>query len=179
MSAATPAARTASIFGLLEPFQYGRGRARPIPLPSPAAGAAPATVKVPGSAYWHVKTVTLQLVTSATVANRLVAIDYRDADGVILFRHPAPVVQIAGLTTRYSWGLNYPAGLSPAGAFTAPLCGLFLEPGYQVVFTVTAIDATDAVTGVALVVDELFTGDGGYDVGADVAGRGVIPSEEG
>lgn len=173
-----PSPAAPAIRGLLSPLTYGPGRPVVQPVAAPAAGASWPVQRVTGEAILRVKLVTVSLVTSAAVANRLVSLDYQDADGNLLFRAPAAAVQAAALTVQYSFGWGYDAATNGGTAQASPLPDVFLEQGWRVVLTVGLIDAADQVSAGRLVVEKLYTGDGGYVVGKVAPGQPFFDTEE-
>ncbi len=106
----------------------------------------------------------LLITTDATVANRLVTLDYLDARGVTRLRNGAGLVLVASTAaqpfefsahrTSAEWAANTPV--------FAPLAPVFLPPGYIVRFNVTNIQAADAISGLSLWVEKFPTGSGGF-----------------
>ena len=114
---------------------------------TPAAGAAP-TITVPAGHVWRVLSGTVTLVTSATVANRLVRLRWTDGNTLLGYA-VAPAVQAASLTNTYGF-----AEFGPQQAVgtrqNISLPEIVLPAGSTLDVTVDAIDGTDQLTGLTL-----------------------------
>lgn len=125
---------------------------------SPAAGAG-FTVKVPQAEFWRPRALCFQMVTSATVASRIVYLDLIDGAGVKMGRFSSGFTQTASLTTVYTFGLYMNAyGANAAASIGAPIPELWLRPGCKLTVGVTAVDTTDQISAIDLTVDQVFTG---------------------
>lgn len=125
---------------------------------SPAAGSG-FTVKVAQSEFWKPRSLCFQMVTSSTVASRIVYLDLIDGAGIKIARASAGFTQTASLTTVYTFALGITQyGANAAASIGAPLPDVWLRPGCKLTVGVTAIDTGDAITAVNLTVDQVFTG---------------------
>ena len=125
---------------------------------SPAAGAGQ-TFKYAGSEFWRVRAVSFQLVTSATVANRIVYLDMLDGDGKRLGRFSSGYTQTASLTSVYTFGVGMNVyGANAAASIGAPLPDLWLRKGCELSIGVTAIDTTDQLSVIRVTLDQVFAG---------------------
>lgn len=101
------------------------------------------TFTVPAGEEWEILTIQVQLVTTATVGNRQMALLVKLASDNILFRAVAGAVQAASITNRY----NFAPGVADQTAFVngdlqTPIAPLRLAPGHQLqVQDVIAVDA--------------------------------------
>lgn len=112
---------------------------------------------VAGGTWWRVLLLRAQLVTSAVVANRLPVLAITDGE-VPLYELPAPAVQAASLTTRYSWAIAGPdrSALAPAGPIvTQALPDVILPVGGRLTIATTAIDAGDTWTLIRAYVQQI------------------------
>jgi hypothetical protein len=109
----------------------------------PAAGAE-ISYTIPTGQLFEVTAVTFALVTSATAANRRVALTFDDGTNVF-FKSVAQVVQTASLTWTYSAGAGGVDTTSVAGTdmkLVLPV-GLILPGGYRIRTASTALEADD------------------------------------
>jgi len=162
--------RSEATYGLLLPFAYGKGNPNYVPVTTPAAGAN-ASYTVTGGFAVRVLAARLSITTDANVANRLVTLDYLNGRGQVMLKNGAGVVLTANTSaqtfefdahrTVAEWAANTPV--------FAPLAPWFLYPGDVVRFTVGSIQATDAISGLSLWLEQFQTGPRGYvlGVGAD------------
>lgn len=151
--------------GLTGAFGHGRAFSEASPVPSPAAGNG-FSIKI-DSKYWErIASLSFQLTTSSTTANRQVTLNVKDGTGMQLAAFPAASVQAASLVYQYTFlptvstfstvvGLNV---LSPAPAF-------FLQPEWTLNVTVGTIDTTDAIVNIRYNRERFVTGPGGYQQG--------------
>lgn len=152
---------------LLEPFGYGYGFAERIALPQPAAGQ-PLTFKLDSAYRWRPLSLRFGLTTSATVASRVVTVDYTDPDGVVWIRNGAAVAVTAS-TTAQGFDFNYQRGQAEwtsVGDVLAPLAAVILEGGLQIRVNVLNIQAADQILTPLLYCEKFVTGPTGYEGGA-------------
>ena len=125
---------------------------------TPAAGAGQ-TFKYSGSEFWRVRAVSFQLVTSVTVASRIVYLDMLDGDGKRLGRFSSGYTQTASLTSVYTFGVGMNVyGANAAASIGAPLPDLWLRKGCELSIGVTAIDTTDQLSAIRVTLDQVFAG---------------------
>ena len=124
------------------------------------------TYTVPGDKWQRLIAATFTLTTSAAAANRIVTVDYGQANEGLFLSDGAAVVQTASLTNTYfgsnergnsDWNTGTPAFF--------PLWGGFLESGTTVTVNVAAIDTDDQLSGIVLTFETFEVGNGGYMVG--------------
>jgi hypothetical protein len=116
------------------------------------------TLTVPAGSEWEVLSIYVELVTTATVGNRQMAIYFTDEADDIIGQVRAGAVQAASLTRFY----QFAAGLPDLAAFrdtdwlSTPLpAGLVLPAGYKIrVFDKAAIDAAADDMDVQVMVKE-------------------------
>lgn len=152
-------------YALLEPFSYNRGYRRLIAGVTPAAGAN-YTHTVPGDAWERLIAIQFLLTTSSTTADRLVTIDYAPKGGSVFLSDGAAVLVEASSTQTFN-GSN-DRGQSEWNTGTSvffPLWGGFLESGWTFSIHVGAIDTTDQISAINLLVEKFEVGSEGYVVG--------------
>lgn len=153
-------------YGLLLPFTYGKGNPEYVSVTTPAAGAT-ASYIIPGSFAARVLAARLSITTDANVANRLVTLDYIDSRGVTRLRNGVGNVITASTTAQtFEWDCNRTiAEWATNTPIFAPVAPLILYPGWSVKFNVTNVQATDAISGLSLWVEQFQTGPRGYQLG--------------
>ena len=117
-----------------------------IQAPAPAAGAD-WTVTPSDTDRVRIDTVTAVLVTSATVANRLPALQIVDQNGLIVWAADLQAPQAASETVRYSWargsGVSASTAVTTTRSLSGPLPFTWLEPGDSLQVVTGAIAAAD------------------------------------
>lgn len=118
---------------------------------SPAAGAN-SSYTVPTGTGWILQAMSAQLVTSATVANRLLRFRLKRSSTVIA-SWAAPAVTAASQTLNTYFGKGQGAGNSVSSTSTlAPLPDLPpLQTGDVIESFILNIDTTDALTAIVMV----------------------------
>src|SRR5450631_3548151 len=95
---------------------------------NPAAGAG-ATIFVPVSTQWLIKSLRFTLVTSATAGNRTVALAANDASSNLMVQVLSSYVQPASTSIAYNFARGLPATTSPVFfTITQPSCDVILGP---------------------------------------------------
>ena len=87
--------------------------------------------------------VTATLVTSATVANRLPALQLKDNAGHVLAQLPAQAVQAAGATIIYVWGQNQPYTVANGLSLAPVPAGIVMAANWTVGTSTTALQVGD------------------------------------
>lgn len=91
--------------------------------------------------------ITAQLVTAAAVANRIVALQYTDEPGAVIWTADVVTPQTASLTVRYSWAdggaLQIATAIVAGERVGAKLTDFWLQPGDKVSSVTGAIAAAD------------------------------------
>lgn len=129
-----------------------------VAIDTPAAGSELA-YKYGQNEFWKPRCLSFQVVTSATVANRLVHLDLLDGAGNIIGRFSSGFTQSASLTTVYTFGVDLNVyGANAAASLGAPIPDLWLHPGCSLAIGVANIDTTDQISAVNLTVDQVFAG---------------------
>ena len=128
------------------PVGSGLGVQEPFSVTTPAAGSG-WTFTCDGRGLRRLSSLVFTLATSAVVAARYPALEYRGGDG-----NPYAVAAVAATiaassTQRYVFATNYAAQAWNTGtdAF-APLPQLFLSPGDTLVLAIANVDAGDQVS---------------------------------
>lgn len=154
-----------SIHGLTTAFGYGRAFTEPLKGTSPAAGSN-YSLTVSGAYAERFSVCKFTLTTSATVANRIVTVDYiYPGTGTIAEAGPT-VIQTASSTGVYNGRIGF--GPSDWNTGTAAFFGLpdiILLPGMQLQINVANIDATDALSSIFFVRERFQTGEDGFPLG--------------
>jgi hypothetical protein len=115
------------------------------------------TFAVPSGKQWHVRSIGVRLVTTATVGNRQLDILITDGSDNLLIKLAAGAVQAASLTRDYTFAPGLPNDTSFAnGAMTRALPeNLVLPAGYKIrVYDSAAIDAAADDLTVRILVEE-------------------------
>jgi hypothetical protein len=155
-----------AVQGLLLPFSHGRGNPEYVAVTTPAAGAT-ASYTVDGRYAIRVLAARLSLTTDANAANRLVTLDYQVRGGITLCQNGSYVLVTANTTAQvFQWDCHRSVAEWQAGTpVFMPCAPLFLYPGSTVKFNVANIQATDAISGLSLWIEQFQTGPRGYPLG--------------
>jgi hypothetical protein len=159
----------AGTFGLTEPYGHGRGYRQVLPVASPAAGGG-LTVNLEPQYVQRLLALTFTLTTDATVANRVVTVDYFSGQATAFTSSGAAVAQTASTVQRYvgSWQRTE-SEWNPGTAVFFPLEDLFLDGGEQVGITITNVGAADQLSAIVATFERFETGPRGVLLGrADV-----------
>lgn len=116
-------------------------------LGNPAAGADWASAQ---GATRQLISVFAQLVTSATVANRLPALQVVDAAAHVVLKLPAAAVQAAGATETYVWGVSLPFSSANNQNLTPLPGGLVVANGWSIQTVTAALQAGDQWSAIVL-----------------------------
>jgi hypothetical protein len=128
------------------------------PAASPAAGAS-FVFDIEGRYYLRLLTLAFTVVTSADVADRYIALEYRNAANQRFAVFGAPVAQTAGTTTEYLFNAWQNQAEWPVSAGVIVQLGpILLPPGYDFAITATNMAATDAISAVRFMAERFFTG---------------------
>lgn len=152
-------------YALLEPFSYNRGYRRLLQPANPSAGHT-YTHTTPGDAWERLIAIQFTLVTSSTVADRLVTIDYAELTGTPFLSDGAAVLVEASSTQVFNGSNNLgSASWNTGTSVFFPLWGGFLESGWTWTINVGAIDTTDQLGPIVALVEKFEVGREGYIVG--------------
>jgi hypothetical protein len=143
----------------VQEYQREGGRVAPpltryVDVPQPAAGAN-ATFTDGLSWVFRVVAATAQLDTDANAANRLLSLDYLKTGGPTYLRNAAPVLVTASQVAQvFEWAKSRSVSEWNTGTpIFVPVEPLWLTAGMTVRFTVDAIQATDQLSNVRLIVE--------------------------
>jgi len=153
-------------YGLLEPFHHGRGYQKPLTATNPAAGANYTHTVNPDS-WERLLSIAFTLTTSATVANRIVTVQYADPQGHVWAADGAGVLVTASTTAQQFYGSNKRGNsewYSPSPVFF-PLWGGFMPPGSKITINVQNIDTTDQLATIVGMLEKFETNESGYITG--------------
>ena len=113
---------------------------------SPAAGAD-FKVTIPDvGGIWRIVALHAQIVTSATVANRVLNVNVKDHDGNIVYEFGATTVVTASLTIPITYSSLFASAvgdITAAKRFGLPIPEGPYLPGWTINSVTTAIDTTD------------------------------------
>ena len=133
----------------------GRALANVVAIANPGAGTD-YSFTVPLGVNWLVRSLRLQLVTSAAVANRFVTLRVDDGAGNIFADISGGTVQAASLTFLYTFAAGLPVSANN-NVFTNGLpAEMRLPGGFRIRTNTTALQAADQFSGLALEL-ETFT----------------------
>lgn len=164
--------------GILTPLSYGRGWPQAIRLDNPAAGTA-ASLVTPGDRNRRVVAVRATLTASATVASRVPTLSYIDPDGIVWAAFGGISAVAASGTGATQWAVGVStAATALTGADTVGLPDLILPPGHGISIGAAALQSADTITGVAVWVEEIPIGPGGYPVGVVPATAPATPATQ-
>jgi len=150
---------------VLNPFAYGRGFLELIQPANPAAASGFNSTQ-DGRYISRLIGATFQLATSATVASRVVTVDYADGNGNIIISNGAAVQVLAGSTQLFSFNMARATSEWNTGTTVfAPLFDFMLEPGRIVQINIAAIQAGDQLSKICLSFERFPTGPRGYPEG--------------
>lgn len=125
---------------------------------SPAAGAN-FSVAVPGEFEQALLSITFQLVTDATAANRFVELVYTDGNNKTFYRSGLPGAVTASTTATFCFAVHPQSGAANTGnQVYAPLAPLVLVPPNTIGITVTNIQATDQLSAIVMRVARFQSG---------------------
>ena len=116
------------------------------------------TLTVTAGKSWLIRSIFVQLISTATAGNRQVDVLLTDASDNILFKYQAAAVQAANLTRQYMFAPSHPqeTGFTGAVMLRAIADNIVLPAGYKIrVYDSAAIDAAADDMTVRLLVEEL------------------------
>ncbi len=151
--------------GLTRRVGHGRAFTQTLHVPNPAAGAG-FTYQNTGFYWEYIDSVSFQVATSSNAANRLVNLTVQDGLGITLATVPPAAALTASKTTQYTYLDNYSATTGATdGPFLNTFPGIWLQPQFSIVVTVTAIDTTDQISNIVVYAERFVTGTSGYLLG--------------
>src|SRR5215208_1385937 len=93
------------------------------------------------------------LVTDGNAANRIVRVEYLNASGDVFAAVAAPALQVASITTRYTFGVGLQTfGAASAAFMGGPLPDFVLMDGLALRVVIAAVQAGDQISGASLFV---------------------------
>lgn len=151
--------------GLTRRVGHGRAFTQTLHVPNPAAGAG-FTYQNSGFYWEYIDSVSFKVATGSNAANRLVNLSVTDGLGITLATVPPAAAVTASKTTQYTYLDNYSATTGATdGPFLNCFPGIWLQPQFSIVVTVTAIDAADQISNIVVYAERFVTGDAGYLLG--------------
>lgn len=144
---------------LASPYRFGEGWIDYITVGQPSAGAA-ASMSVPGQYALRPLQVLVDLTTAVAVADRFVAVDVVNPNGVTWYRNVAEVAIPASQSNQQvvfspSLGQTDHAAGAP---IMAPLLACIVPPGWTLQIGAVNLQAADQLAAVSLVVEKIPTG---------------------
>ena len=136
-----------------------RGLPEYVQRPSPAVATA-FREAIPGQYFARFITVFCRVVTDANVANRTVAIEYRDHEQNRMVLAGAPVVQTATTTTDYAFTawLGQP-DWAVISTVLVPIPPLLLLPTFDMGIIIDTVQAGDQISRVRFMWETFYTTD--------------------
>jgi hypothetical protein len=130
------------------------------PVTNPAPGAE-ISITPTGMGFWRILSFLFTFATSAVVANRFPSV--LATDGTTRYWRSGTVASLAASQSA-DWA-GFPgvgAGGSANGVvyLAWPNGGLILPPGFRLATLTTGLDAGDQYSGIAMLIEELLTGEG-------------------
>lgn len=154
-----------AIYGFTSAYSHGRAFSQPLSGTSPAAGAG-FSLTVSGAYYERFTTCKFTLTTSATVASRVVTVDYVKPGTGIFYSAGPTVIQTASGTGVYNGSIGFgPSDWNTGTAAWFSLPDIILPSGYQLQINVAAIDTTDQLSAISFIRERFQTGEDGFPVG--------------
>jgi hypothetical protein len=126
---------------------------------SPVAGSNYSfTVGGLSVSYARIVAVKATLTTDANAADRLFSLDYRSGRAGTLIRNAATVLITANTSaTVFQWDHAHSVSEWQTGTpVFSPLVDMILTPGWTVQLTVDNIQATDAITAIAVTLEKFY-----------------------
>jgi hypothetical protein len=153
------------LHGLTSEFAHGRAFSEVVPIANPAV-ATGFTYTVGGNYWERLAAISFVLTSDGNAANRAVLLRIKDATGATLVAVPTAAVQVATKVYTYSyWGDQVPATDTVGLVNAQPIPRIFLQPGFQVVVSIGAVQVGDQVSAVRLYVERFDTGPEGLPIG--------------
>jgi hypothetical protein len=145
--------------GFTAPFTREQGYTDFFTPASPAAGANYSfTIGSLSVDYARIVAVKATLATDANAADRLFSVDYRSGRAGTMIRNAATVLITANqAATVFQWDHAHSVSEWQTGTpVFAPLVDIVLTPGWTVQLTVDSIQATDAITAIAVTLEKFY-----------------------
>jgi len=155
-----------NVYGLVGPATYGTAYPAWYTVTTPAAGAQQ-TFSIDGRWQTRVLAAMLSITTDANVADRIISLDYVDNNGVTWLKNGSSALVPASQTAvQFVWDSHRAVSDWNTGTpVFVPCAPWFLPAGWTIKFAVSGIQATDAISGLKLWVEQFETGRGGYQIG--------------
>ena len=151
--------------GLTRRVGHGRAFSQVLTVPSPAAGTG-FTYQNDGLYWEYIDSVSFKIVTGSNSANRLVNLTVTDGTGVALATVPPAAALTASKTGQFTYLDGYSATTGATdGPFLNVFPGVWLQPQFSIVVTITNVDAADQLSNVRIYAERFVTGDSGYLLG--------------
>ena len=144
---------------LASPYRWDEAWVDYVPIASPAAGAT-ASLPIPGDYGVTVLAARATLSTDANAANRLVSLDFVNANGVTMIRNAPSVVWPANTSNQaFIWNCAWAVSeWNSSTPVMVPVNDLCIPSGWTIKFAVDSIQVGDTLTGLSLTVLKVPTG---------------------
>jgi hypothetical protein len=151
--------------GLTRRLGHGRAFSQVLSVATPAAGAG--FTYTNQNFYWeYIDSVSFKLVTGSNAANRLVNLSVQNAAGDVLATVPPAAATTASKTAQYTYLDGYSATTGATdGPFLNVMPGVWLQPDFKIVVTITNVDAADQISAIRVYAERFVTGPQGYLLG--------------
>jgi len=139
--------------GTVDAPRAGPGWIRYIVGSDPAAGAE-ISETVPTNAYWRLQTMSFNLDTNVTAANRCVNLRVDNGSTTVVYVIPGQL-QTANLSRIYSYGAGFPLAAPLASYLLQPLpIGIILAAGWRIMTETAQLQAGDNFSPPLMTVEE-------------------------
>ena len=155
------------LHGLTSEFAYGKAFSEVLSPATPAVATGfTATIS---SRYWErLQGVSFVLTSDSNAANRYVLLTVKDGSGAVLDAVPPAAVQVASKAYTYTYRPYAAAVNDTNNLVNVQDCPrIFLQPAFQIVVTIGAVQAGDQITNIRLYMER-------YDTSADGFYTGVV-----
>jgi len=123
--------------------EVGQQRTRIMPTVAP-----PQTFLIPTGKRWEIESIFFTYVSTATVGNRLITVEYLDENGVTIFGQRADNVHVASLTSQYHWSPYAGSMDSASGTENVMTIPRHLPSGWTVrIRERNTVDVSDTILG--------------------------------
>jgi len=155
----------AVLHGLTSEFAHGRAFSEVVPIANPAV-ATGFTYTIGGNYWERLAALAFVLTTDSNSANRAVLMRIKDGTGATIATQPSAAVQVASKVYTYTYQPYATVATDTVNLVNlqpSPTC--FLQPGFQVVVSIGAVQVGDQISAIRLYREAFDTGPEGYPLG--------------